>query len=163
VVSEYFDENKNFKPEKLISKYKEYVKRRGFNVFREKDNAGNYQSIKESALIYSFETYIQAFLQVIDGKSYREADTGLGKSDLIININSKEYLVETKIYYYESQFLNGKKQLAYYCKSLGLNTGIYLVFFPNTITLSEAIKEKTETIENVEVSTFLIEFDETKW
>ncbi len=56
----------------------------------------------------SFETYIQAFLQVVDGKSYREADTGLGKSDLIINVRSVEYLIETKIYYYESQFLNGQ-------------------------------------------------------
>ena len=62
------------------------MKRRGFNVFREKDKDGNYKSIKESALIYSFETYIQAFIQVVDGKSYREADTGLGKSDLIINV-----------------------------------------------------------------------------
>jgi len=162
-VSEYFDENKNFKPEKLISKYKEYVKRRGFNVFREKDNSGNYQSIKESALIYSFETYIQAFLQVVDGKSYREADTGLGKSDLIININSKEYLIETKIYYYENQFINGKKQLAYYCKSLGLDTGLYLVFYPNNLTLSSQIAEAVETLEGVQISTFLIEFDETKW
>jgi len=163
IVSEYFDVNKNFKPEKLITKYKEYVKRRGFNVFREKDNAGNYQSIKESALIYSFETYIQAFLQVVDGKSYREADTGLGKSDLIININSKEYLVETKIYYYENQFLTGKKQLAYYCNSLGLSSGLYLVFYPNNLLLDYKIMETTENIDNVQILTFLIEFDETKW
>jgi len=69
VVSEYFDENKKLKLEKFITGYKEYCKRRGFNVFRGKDESGNYQSIKESALIYSFETYIQAFLQVVGGKS----------------------------------------------------------------------------------------------
>jgi len=162
VINEYF-ENEKFKFEKLIIGYKEYVKRRGFNVFREKDDNGNYYSIKESALIYSFETYIQAFLQVVDGKSYREADTGLGKSDLIININSDEYLVDTKIYYYENQFINGKKQLAYYCKSLGLDIGIYLVFCPNNVKYSDKIIEKTEIIENIKISTFLIEFDETKW
>jgi succinate dehydrogenase flavin-adding protein (antitoxin of CptAB toxin-antitoxin module) len=163
VISEFFDDNKNFKSETLITHYKEYVKRRGFNVFRDKDVAGNFLSIKESALIYSFETYIQAFLQVVDGKSYREADTGLGKSDLIININSKEYLVETKIYYYEKQFFAGKKQLAYYCKSLGLNTGIYLVFCPNNIKYNNQIKETIDMIDNVCITTFLIEFDETKW
>ncbi len=162
-IQELFDANKNFLPEKLISGYKDYVKRRGFSVFREKDKDGIYQSIKESALIYSFETYIQAFLQVVDGKSYREADTGLGKSDLIINVNSKEYLVETKIYYYENQFLTGKQQLAYYCKSLGLKVGIYLVFCPNNIKYSRAIAEKTEIINEIEILTFLVEFDEAKW
>ena len=169
-VSELFNENNKLKLDKLITGYKEFVKRRGFNVFREKDESGNYKSIRESALIYSFETYIQAFLQVVDGKSYREADTGLGKSDLIININSEEYLIETKIYYYESLFLKGKKQLAYYCQSLGLSKGIYLVFCPNDVNYSKSIIEQTETIENpessgntVEISTFLIDFDDTKW
>jgi len=167
-VSQLFDKADKLNLNKLISGYKAYVKRRGFNVFREKDETGNYQSIKESALIYSFETYIQAFLQVVDGKSYREADTGLGKSDLIINVKSTEYLIESKIYYYESQFLKGKKQLAYYCQSLGLTNGIYLVFCPNNVNYSETITEKTEIIyfegtEPVEVSTYLIEFDETKW
>jgi len=163
VVSELFDENKKLLPEKLISGYKAYVKRRGFNVFREKDETGKYQTLKESALIYSFETYIQAFLQVVDGKSYREADTGLGKSDLVINVNSEEYLIESKIYYYEKQFLKGKQQLAYYCNSLGLKQGIYLVFCPNNIKYPQSIIEDREEIENVQISTFLIEFDETKW
>jgi hypothetical protein len=114
-------------------------------------------------LIYSFETYIQAFLQVVDGKSYREADTGLGKSDLIINVRSTEYLVETKIYYYESQFLKGKDQLAYYCRSLGLARGVYLMFCPNNVNYPESIKEREEIIENITISTYLIEFDELKW
>ena len=166
-VSELFDQNNKLKLNKLIDGYKTYVKRRGFNVFREKDKEGNYKSIKESALIYSFETYIQAFLQVVDGKSYREADTGLGKSDLIINVKSEEYLIETKIYYYETQFLTGKKQLAYYCNSIGLKKGIYLVFCPTDVNYSETIKEQTENIaikqEIIEISTYLISYDETKW
>ena len=162
-IKELFDENNKLKLDKLILGYKKYVKRRGFNVFRRKDEKGNYNSIKESALIYSFETYIQAFIQVVGGKSYREADTGLGKSDLIVNIKSEEYLIETKIYYYESQFLKGKKQLAYYCRSLGLNKGVYLVFYPNTIKHHNSIKEEKENIENIEISTFLISYDETKW
>ena len=170
VVSELFGSNGKLDLDRLISGYKEYVKRRGFNVFREKDENGNYQSIKESALIYSFETYIQAFLQVIDGKSYREADSGLGKSDLIINVKSIEYLIESKIYYYESQFLKGKKQLAYYCQSLGLDKGVYLVFCPNNVNYPKTIVEQHEAIENpdgsghfVNISTYLIEYDEAKW
>ncbi len=162
-VSELFDADGNLKFDQLITGYKQYVKRRGFNVFREKDEKGNYQSIRESALIYSFETYIQAFLQVIDGKSYREADTGLGKSDLIINVKSIEYLIESKIYYYESQFSKGKKQLAYYCKSLGLDKGIYLVFCPKDVNYPKSVVEKHEWVENISISTYLIAFDDSKW
>ncbi|MCK5536382.1 MAG: hypothetical protein KAI79_06110, partial [Bacteroidales bacterium] len=108
-----------------------------------------------------------AFLQVVSGKSYREADTGLGKSDLIINVKSNEYLIETKIYYYENQFLTGKNQLAYYCDSLGLKRGIYLVFCPKEANYPETIKEENEIIKikdkTIEISTYLIEYDETKW
>ncbi|OQX77313.1 MAG: hypothetical protein B6D64_08425 [Bacteroidetes bacterium 4484_276] len=163
VVNELFDENGILIFDKLITGYKTYVKRRGFKVFMEKDENGNYKSIKESALIYSFETYIQAFLQVVGGKSYREADTGLGKSDLIINVKSEEYLIETKIYYYEKQFLEGKDQLAYYCNSLGLGKGVYLVFCPTGINYPKTIKEEKRTINDVDVSVYLIEYDETKW
>ncbi|MBI4649576.1 MAG: AAA-like domain-containing protein, partial [Bacteroidia bacterium] len=126
-VNDFITKQGKLKTDRIIEKYKEYVKRRSFRYFREKDEQGNYKSIKEAALIYSFETYIQSFLQMIDGKSYREADTGLGKSDLIINVKGDEYIIETKIFYYEAQFLKKKKKLAYYCKSLGLNRGVYIV------------------------------------
>ena len=162
-VDTLFDNNGQLEFDKLISGYKDFVKRRGFKVFMEKDETGKYKSIKESALIYSFETYIQAFLQVVNGKSYREADTGLGKSDLIINVKSQEYLIETKIYYYESRFLEGKEQLAYYCKSLGLKKGIYLVFCPTGINYQESIKEQNEIIHEIEISTYLVMYDENKW
>ncbi len=89
--------------EKLISAYKEYVKRRSFKPFMEKDENGNYKSIKESALIYSFETFISAVVAELEGKIYREADTGLGKSDMIIKFKGQEYLIETKVYYSEKK------------------------------------------------------------
>ena len=160
---DFFSDNGELKIEKLINTFKEYVKRRGFNVFREKDEDGKYKSLKEAALIYSFETYIHAFITQTEGKIYREANTGLGKSDMIININNLEYLIETKIYYGYKQFSDGKNQLAYYCKSLGLNKGVYLVFCPNTIKYHSSVKEEIENIENIKISTYLIEYDESKW
>jgi hypothetical protein len=160
---EYFTETGDLKLEKLIDTYKEYVKRRGFNPHREKDENGNYKSIKEAALIYSFETYIHAIINELNGKIYREAQTGLGKSDMIIYVKNQEYLIETKIYTSPQRFTEGKKQLAYYCQSLGLKKGVYLVFCPKDIRYPEFVKEQTETINNMEISTFLIEYDETKW
>jgi len=160
---EYFDEKDNFNLEKLISSYKEYVKRRGFKPFLEKDDNGNYKSLKESALIYSFETFISAVVSQLDGKIYREADTGLGKSDMIINFNAKEFLIETKVYYAPKQFNEGKKQLAYYCRSLGLKTAIYLVFCAIGERYPKTVKEQSEIIDNVEIKTYLIEYDDKKW
>ncbi len=162
-IEEYFTETGDLKLEKLIKNYKEYIKRRGFNPHREKDENGNYKSIKEAALIYSFETYIHAFITQTEGKIYREANTGLGKSDMILNVKNKEYLIETKIYYAPKQFEDGKKQLAYYCKSLNQTKGIYLVYCPNDIKYPQNVKEQIEKINDIEISTYLIEYDEEKW
>ncbi len=160
---DYFTSKGELNLEKLIDTYKTYIKRRGFAPHREKDKNGNYKSIKEAALIYSFETYIHAIINELEGKIYREADTGLGKSDMIINIANNEFVIETKVFRSPGKFEKGKKQLAYYCQSLQLNRGIYLVFCPNNISYPEIVKEDTKIIEKVEISTYLIEYDETKW
>ncbi|MDQ1352862.1 MAG: hypothetical protein QG657_3168, partial [Acidobacteriota bacterium] len=83
--------NQRLNFELIIGHYKDYVKRRSFKYFREKDpETGRYKSIKEAALAYSFETYIQALVQVFEGKSYLEPHSGLGRCDLIINIENIE-------------------------------------------------------------------------
>ena len=160
---EFFDKKGKLNLNKLINNYKAYVKRRGFKPFLEKDKNGTVIGIKESSLIYSFETFITASVEELSGKIYREADTGLGKSDMIININGFEFLIETKIYYSPKKFLQGKEQLAYYCKSLGLTTGLYLVFIKSTKKFLGIIKEQTENINNIKIITYLIEYDEDKW
>jgi len=138
------------------------VKRRGFKYFREKDKeTGQYKNLKEAALAYSFETYIQSFLQEMGGKSYLEPHTGLGRSDLIVNLDNHEYVVEFKIYRNPAQFERGKQQLTHYCQSIGIFEGIYLVFVPNTVQLPQ-IKEDIVTIENVQIKTFIVYYDEEK-
>ena len=82
---------------------------------------------------------------------------------MIINVKSEEYLIETKIYYYKSQFVKGKEQLAYYCKNLGLEKGVYIIFCPNDIRYPDVVKEEKENIAGVELTTYLIEYDESKW
>ncbi len=158
-----FYEDGRFNIAKFIESYKRYAKRRGFKPFLEKGADGNYKSIKESALIYSFETFISAIVQELSGKIYREADTGLGKSDMIIHIDQQEYLIETKIYSGVKQFETGKKQLAYYAQSLGLDKAVYLVYMSNRARKPETLKEQTETHNNVQIATYLVEYDEAKW
>jgi hypothetical protein len=159
---DFFTPNGELKLETLIDTYKAYAKRRGFAVFREKDAQGNYTSIKEAGLLYSFETFMAAFVSEAGGKTYREADVGLGKSDLIINLGGKEILFEAKKYYSPAKFLAGKTQLAYYASRLGLSHAVYLVFAPIRLKYPEPIKEGTERIENIEINTFLVPYDEEK-
>jgi len=162
-IYKIIDENNRIDFDLLINYYKDYIKRRSFKYFREKDENGKYISLKESALIYSFETFIQSFLQVAEGKSYLEPHTGLGRSDLIVNISGKEYVFESKIFRDIKRFTEGKKQLAYYCQSIGVAEGIYLVFVPNTVNREEMnIYESQDTINNVLVRTYIVEYDEEK-
>ncbi len=157
-----FGEDGEINFDRLIDNYKEYVKKRSFKYFREKDEeTGAYKSLKEAALAYSFETYIQTFLQEVEGKSYLEPHTGLGRSDLIIALHDREYVLEFKIYRSQGVFERGKTQIAYYCRSLSIDKGIYLVFVPNTVTLPD-IKEGVEKITGVQVRTYIVHYDEEK-
>ncbi len=156
-----FDENGKINFDAVIDNYRDYVKRRSFKYFREKDENGQYINLKEAAIGYSFETYIQAFLQEVAGKSYLEPHTGLGRSDLVLNIRGKEYVIEFKIYRSHGTFEKGKNQLVFYCRSIGISEGIYLVFVPNTVTLTE-IKDQVEIIEQITIKTYIVHYDEEK-
>ncbi len=148
--------------EKWIAYYKAWVQLRSFKYFREKDENDNYLSIKEAALVYSFETFVAAFLQEAGGKSYLEPHTGLGRSDLILYVNGREYVVEFKVYDGKSAFAKGKAQLAYYCQKLGLTQGEYLVFVPKHIKVPDKVNEIPELIEGtgVTIRPWLVFYDE---
>lgn len=148
--------------DKLLDNYRDYVKRRSFKYFREKDpHTGEYKSLKEAALAYSFETYIQAFIQEVGGKSYLEPHTGLGRCDLLLNIAGNEYVVEFKTYQSPARFEKGKEQLAYYAGSLGLKEAVYLVFVPNSVNLP-GIREHEETVSGILIRTYIVQYDEEK-
>ncbi len=160
-ADDYLTKDNKINFDKLIDDYKQHIKLRSFRPYREKDDKGKFKSIPEAAMIYSFETYISIFLNAIKGKSYREAQISLGDTDLIINVKGIEYFIETKKFYDYTNFTEGKDQVAYYCKRAGIKQGIYIVYIDNTVK-NERIKETTENINNVEVKTFLIRYDEMK-
>ena len=159
-ISDYFTNEGTLKMSVVIEKYKEYAQKRGFRYFLEFDAEGKAISIKEAALVYSFETYITAFLGVVDGTSYIEAHTNLGRTDMIINIAGKEDVIEFKVYQNISQFSKGKKQLAYYANRLGLTRATYLVFV-NSNAINKDLIETTDFIDdkNVTVETYIVRYD----
>lgn len=108
--------------------------------------------------MYSFDTFINALIGLVGGKTYLEPEVGLGRSDIVIYHNKAEYVVETKVYSDTVKFAEGKIQLAYYLKSMNLTTGIYLVFVRSTIE-NPKIKESVEIIDSIEIKTHIIRYD----
>jgi hypothetical protein len=159
-VSDYFTPKGLLKMPKVIEKYKEYALKRGFRYFLEHDKDGKVISIKEAALMYSFETYINAFLGVVGGTSYIEAHTNLGRTDMIINIDGHEAVIESKVYQNITQFNKGKEQVAYYANRMGLDTANYLVFVSSAVTHKDMV-EKSDFFKdkNVTVTTYLVRYD----
>jgi len=156
---QYLNEAGRIDFDKLIDKYKNHIRERSFRPYREKDENGKFKSIREAAMMYSFETFISIFLQDIEGKSYREAFVSMGNCDLIINVKGFEYLIETKKFYSLKRFKEGKIQLAYYCTRKNIDEGVYIVFTPNYLDM-EDVKEAKEIIDGVTVNTYLIRYDE---
>jgi hypothetical protein len=160
-IEDYYNAETGLNIDKIIRDYQAYTTKRGFRYFMEKDENGKNIGLKEAALVHSFETYIHSFLVVFEGKSYLEPHVALGRSDLIINLKGTEFVIEAKVFSDATQYKKGKIQLAYYIHSLGLTKGVYLVF-ADTETTNSVLVEKTEIIENVDISTYIVRFDVEK-
>jgi hypothetical protein len=157
-LEKYLTADKKLDLDKIIREYQAYAKKRGFRYFIENDENGDPKGLREAALIYSFETYIQAFLSAVEGKSYLEPHVALGRSDLIINVAGFESVIEGKIFYDYVRFKKGKDQLAYYTKSLGLTTSVYLVFVSKEVK-NDNVLENEEVIDGVTVTTYIVRYD----
>jgi AAA-like domain len=157
-LEDYFTADGSLLIDKVIESYKAYALRRKFRYFREKNKKGRYITLKEATLVYSFETYLSAFLTMVDGKTYIEAQTGVGRTDLLINVGGQEFVVEAKIYSDIVKFGRGKKQLAQYVKSLNLNSGIYLVFVESDIK-NDKVTELPEIIDDILIKTYLVPYN----
>jgi AAA domain len=157
-IDDYFATDGSLNIEMVIEGYKKYALRRKFRYFREKDKNGNYITLKEATLVYSFETYLTAFLSMVDGKTYIEAQTGVGRTDLVITVGKQEFVVEAKVYSDIVKFRRGKQQLAQYAKSLSLDSGIYLVFVESEIK-NDKVTELPETIDGILIKTHLVPYN----
>ncbi|MEY4937263.1 MAG: hypothetical protein RIS64_3622 [Bacteroidota bacterium] len=157
-IDEYFLENGMLNMGKVIEKYKEYTRMRGFRFFLDRDEKGKVVSIQEAALMYSFETYISAFLGVVGGSSYIEPQVNLGVADMVIDINGQKAVVESKVYHNITQFKNGKTQTAYYAARMGLTEGTYLVFVDSEVT-HRLVLEGVEPVNDIMITTYIIPYD----
>jgi hypothetical protein len=90
-------------------------------------------------------TYFRLLAQALIAQNY-----------IVLHVNVEGKIDSTEAYL--CKFKDGKAQLAYYIKSLGLQEGIYLVFVKNTVTNPKII-ESVEFFEGIKISTYLVRYD----
>ena len=133
--------------DKIIRHYIQYVQRRGFRAF-------DTENLKESACHYSFDAYIHFFIQRVGGKTYMEVPTGRGRMDTLIVYRDKSYLVEVKRWTDPGYFERGKRQLARYAKSEGLDEAYYIVFSGQH--REDDTLYQVEDIDGVKIYTYIV-------
>ncbi len=105
----------------ILQQYAAYVAQRGFRAFDTKH-------LKEGAWHYSLDGFISFFIERLGGCTFVEMPSGRGRTDILILYRDKKYIIETKVFTDLSYFEKGKRQLAEYVSSEGLEEGYYVVF-----------------------------------
>ena len=83
------------------------------------------------------------------------------------NIPSEHYtlprkdLIETKVYRDSYQAKKGLKQLAYYCQSVNIPEGLYLLFASNALKVM-GIEEGVREVEGIRIRVYVVQYDEEK-
>lgn len=86
----------------ILRRYVQYVARRGFRAF-------DVENLRESAWHYSLDGFISFFIERLGGETFAEAPSGRGRTDILILLHGKKYLIEVKVYTDQSYFQQGKK------------------------------------------------------
>jgi hypothetical protein len=131
----------------LLRKYRQYVRRRGFNAF-DTDN------LKEAAWHYSLDGFINFFVEALEGHTFIEVPSGAGRTDILIVYKNQRYLIEVKVFSNITLHKKGKGQLAEYLTSEGLNEGYYVVF--SSLHTDDSILYEEDVIKGKQLYTYII-------
>ena len=142
----YDEDTQTIKLKELINMFKQYVKERSFKHFMDRSEDGTYERLKEAAAGYAFSTYIENYVRILRGNTYYEADSGLGRTDMIINALNHEYIIEFKVFSDKFNYQRGKQQVGYYAQSRGLTEAYYVVFAAKRYQHIEYLKDSEEDI-----------------
>lgn len=155
-------ENNTLNLNDLIQNFLVYVQQRSLKHFMKRSEDGHYYGLKEAAAGYAFSTYIDQYIKSMRGTIYYEADSGLGRTDMIINILDKEYILEFKMFTDRMRFNEGKEQVAYYARTRMLTEAFYVVFAATRDKNRPFLVNSTESIKDITVYTHVIWYDEEK-
>ncbi|MCI0691716.1 AAA-like domain-containing protein [candidate division KSB1 bacterium] len=144
--NEYFSKD-GLNLKAILQRYVEYVGRRGYQAFDTKH-------LKEGAWHYSLDGFINFFVERLGGQTFTEVPSGRGRTDIMILFRNKKYIIETKIFTDQTYFQQGKRQLAEYLKTEGLEVGYYVVFSKKHA--EDDVLEEEEVIDGKRIVTRII-------
>ncbi len=131
----------------MLEKYRRYVRRRGFKAF-------DTEHLKEAAWHYSLDGFINFFIEQVGGHTFIETPSGRGRTDILVLYGTHRYILETKIFTTNYYFQKGKRQLAEYLASEGLEEGYYIVFSAKHTDADQL--DCDETIHGKRIVTYII-------
>lgn len=131
----------------ILRQYAAYVAQRGFRAF-------DTEHLKEGAWHYSLDGFINFFIERLGGRTFVEVPSGRGRADILILHRDKKYVIETKIFTDLSYYEKGKRQLAEYTSTEGIDEGYYVVF-SNKHEAGDVL-EQEETIAGKRILTRII-------
>lgn len=133
--------------EPLLNNFQAFIARVGFRILQVPDTPQEYVG---QHLLYA---YLDHFVQIAGAHMFLEVQTGRGRVDLLIVYNQRKYIVETKIWEGDRYYQAGKKQLAAYLKSEGVQEGYYVVFDHRS---NPTPRVETETIDDLTIRSYVI-------
>jgi hypothetical protein len=95
---------------------------------------------------YLLLSYLEAAFNGMQGFVTIESVSSAGEMDLLAFYRGQRFIVEAKIWYDNSRYEEGKKQLVRYLRAAGLSKG-YLVIFDEQLTSNPLLKEQGEVFE----------------
>ena len=131
----------------LLDNFQAFIARVGFRILQVPDTPREYVG---QHLLYA---YLDHFVQSVGANMFLEAQTGRGRIDLLIVRNQRKYIVETKIWEGDRYYQAGKKQLAVYLKSEGVQEGYYVVFDHRN---NPTPRVETETVDGLTIRSYII-------
>ena len=131
----------------LLDNFQAFIARVGFCILQVPDTPREYVG---QHLLYA---YLDHFVQSVGANMFLEAQTGRGRIDLLIVRNQRKYIVETKIWEGDRYYQAGKKQLAVYLKSEGVQEGYYIVFDHRN---NPTPRVETETVDGLTIRSYII-------
>ena len=144
---DYLSKDGHIQMEALLDNFRDFIARAGYRILQVPATPQEYVGQ------YLLFAYLSQFVQIVGGSMYLEVQTGRGRLDLLILLNKRKYIVETKIWGGEPRYQAGKAQLVSYVKSEKAEEGYYVVFDHRK---TPEPRVETEEIEDLTIRSYVI-------
>jgi len=138
----------------LLTAFRDYVCTSGYRAFQVA------RPVTEAVGQICLEGFLNfAVRQIFGGYTMLEAPAGRGRIDIMVFLDDRMYLIETKLRRSPRQVEQGRLQAAEYARAIGLDHVWYVVFDAKTSSDDAGSYPQHETVDGVVVSTHVVSFD----